>query len=83
MKNGSQSWTTLPTSRSGEGTPISTSAATGTFHPSEAKQICWLKPGTQAHLALEEVVLNTKLLKDLAKLTDFCHTGRLISLNNA
>lgn len=27
------------------------------------------------HLALEEVVLNTKLLKDLAKLTDICHTG--------
>ena len=44
---------------------------------SEAKKVCWLKPGTQAHLALEEVVLNTKLLKDLAKLTDFCHTGKL------
>ena len=44
---------------------------------SEAKRICWLKPGTPAHVALEEVVLNTKLLKDLAKLTDFCHTGRL------
>ena len=25
---------------------------------SEAKQICWLKPGSQAHIALEEVVLN-------------------------
>ena len=44
---------------------------------SEAKKICWLQPGSQAYLALEEVVLNTKLLKDLAKLTDFCHTGRL------
>ena len=44
---------------------------------SEAKKICWLKPGTPAHLALEEVVLNTKLLKDLAKLTDFCHTGKI------
>ena len=44
---------------------------------SEAKKVCWLKPGTQAHLALEEVVLNTKLLKDLAKLTDFCHTVKL------
>ena len=43
---------------------------------SEAKQVRWLKPGTQAHLALEEVVLNTRLLKDLAKLTDFCHTGK-------
>ena len=44
---------------------------------SEAKNICWLKPGSPAHLALEEVVLNTKLLKDLAKLTDFCHTGNI------
>ena len=44
---------------------------------SEAKRVCWLKPGSPAHLALEEVVLNTKLIKDLAKLTDFCHTGRL------
>ena len=44
---------------------------------SEAKKVCWLKPGTPAHLALEEVVLNTKLLKDLAKLTDFCHTGKI------
>ena len=44
---------------------------------SEAKQICWLKPGSQAHIALEEVVLNKKLLKDLEKLTDFCHTGKI------
>ena len=44
---------------------------------SEAKKICWIKPGTPAHLALEEVVLNNKLLKDLAKLTDFCHTGKI------
>ena len=32
---------------------------------------------TPAHVALEEVVLNRKLLKDLAKLADFCHTGGL------
>ena len=44
---------------------------------SEARNICWLKPGSPVHLALEEVVLNTKLLKDLAKLTDFCHTGKI------
>ena len=44
---------------------------------SEAKNICWLKPGSPAQLALEEVVLNTKLLKDLTKLTDFCHTGEI------
>ena len=33
---------------------------------SETKNICWLKPGSPAHLALEKVFLNTKLLKDLA-----------------
>lgn len=35
------------------------------------------KPGTPACFALEEVVLQPKLLKDLANLTDFCHTGCL------
>ena len=44
---------------------------------SETKKICWIRPGTPANLALEEVVLNKKLLKDLAKLTDFCHTGKI------
>jgi len=44
---------------------------------SEAKRICWLKLGTPTQLALEEVVLNTTFLKDLAKLTDFCHIGTL------
>ncbi|XP_068759638.1 uncharacterized protein [Montipora capricornis] len=44
---------------------------------SEAKKICWIKPGTPAHIALEEVVLNNKLLKDLAKLTELCHTGEI------
>ena len=37
---------------------------------------CWLnEPGSTADLALEEVVLNCKLLKDMVKLTEFCHTG--------
>ena len=49
----------------------------GHIPPSEARQICWLQPGSPAHLALEEVVLNNKLLKDLAKLADFCHTGNI------
>ena len=43
----------------------------------EVKRKCWLKPGTPAYVALEEVVLQPKLLKDLANLTDFCHTGGL------
>ena len=37
----------------------------------------WLVPGTPPHIALEEVVTNTKLLKDMSKLTQFCHTGEL------
>ena len=42
-----------------------------------AKNICWLKSGSPAHFALEELVLNTKLLKDLAKPTDFGNNGKI------
>jgi len=44
---------------------------------SEEENVCRLKPDSPAHLTLEEVVLNTKFLKDLAKLADFCHTGKI------
>ena len=37
----------------------------------------WLKPDTPAYIVLEEVVLNKKILKDIEKLTEFCHTGEL------
>ena len=37
----------------------------------------WLKPDTPAYIALEEVVLNKKILKDIEKLMEFCHTGEL------
>ena len=43
----------------------------------QLRNTAWLKAGSSAHVALEEVVLNRKLLKDLAKLADFCHTGGL------
>jgi len=43
----------------------------------ERKQIMWLKPGSSAHVALEEIVCNKKLLKDIKKLTEFHHTGNL------
>lgn len=43
----------------------------------EVRTKCWLKAGSPAHVALEEVILQPKLLNDLAKLTDFCHTGGL------
>ena len=32
----------------------------------------WLVPGSPPHVAVEEVVTNTKLLKDMDKLTQFC-----------
>ena len=44
---------------------------------SEAKKVFWLKPNSQAFLTLGEVALNIKQMKDIAKITDFCHTGRL------
>lgn len=37
----------------------------------------WLEAGSAAHIALEEVALNKKLLKDITKLTEFHHTGNL------
>ena len=37
----------------------------------------WLKLDTPAYIALEEVVLNKKILRDIEKLTEFCHTGEL------
>lgn len=43
----------------------------------QVRRKCWLEPGSAAYVALEELVLKPKLLKDLAKLTDFCHTGGL------
>jgi len=36
-----------------------------------------LKPDTPAYIALEEAVLNKKLLKEIEKLTEFCHTGEV------
>ena len=43
----------------------------------ERKEKVWLKFGTAAHVALEEVVFNKKLLKDLKLVTEFHHTGNL------
>ena len=41
------------------------------------KEKIWLKLGTAAQVALEEVVYNKKLLKDLKLVTEFHHTGNL------
>ena len=37
----------------------------------------WLEDGSSAYIALEEVVLNKKFLKDIEKLREFHHTGEL------
>ena len=37
----------------------------------------WLTSGSPAYAALQSVILVTRLLKDIAKLSDFCHTGIL------
>lgn len=43
----------------------------------QIRTTCWLQPGSAAHVALEEVVLQPKLVNDIAKLTEFSHTGGL------
>lgn len=43
----------------------------------QVRRTRWLQPGTSAFSALEEVVQFPRLLKDMAKLTEFCHTGSL------
>lgn len=43
----------------------------------ERKQIAWLKPGSSSHVAMEEIVFNKKLLKDIRLLTEYHHTGNL------
>jgi len=37
----------------------------------------WLTLDSEAHRALKSVVLDKRLLKDIGKLSDFCHTGDL------
>ena len=50
--------------------------------PKRPKSIKWLEAGSPAHVALEEVVTNNKLLKDIGKLTEFHHTGQLESYHS-
>ena len=49
----------------------------GKLSRSKARKTKWLKTGSPAHIAMEEVVMNTKLLKGISKLTEFHHTGSL------
>jgi hypothetical protein len=48
-------------------------------HPplSQNEQRLWLDPKSAAYEKLKSIVLSKKLLKDIAHLTSFCHTGNL------
>ena len=48
-----------------------------TLTRNEKKQVPCLKAGSPALVALEDVISNTRLLKDMEKLTEFHHTGAL------
>ena len=48
-----------------------------TLTRNEKKQLPWLKPGSPALVALEDVISNTRLLKNMEKLPEFHHTGAL------
>lgn len=43
----------------------------------EMKRVLWLKAGSPAHVALEDIVCNKKLLKAIEKIIEFHHTGNL------
>lgn len=43
----------------------------------DKKEIAWLKSGSSAHVAVEEVICNKRFLEDMVKLTEFHHTGNL------
>ena len=46
-------------------------------HETVDNDIDWLTIDSDAHKALKSVVLDKHLLRDMDKLTDFCHTGHL------
>ena len=46
-------------------------------HEETDDDIDWMTIDSGAHKALKSVVLDRRLLKDIEKLTGFCHTGQL------
>ena len=48
----------------------------------KVKRTKWLKPGSPAHLAIQEVISDPKLLKDLDQVTNACHTAELESFHS-
>ena len=51
----------------------------GALTDSERAETDWLELNSAAHNALKDVIFNKKLLKDIEKLSQFCHTGSLES----
>lgn len=49
----------------------------------ESRLKCWLQAGSPTHLALQDVVLNKTLLKDMEHLVNSCHTGALEVFHNS
>ena len=49
----------------------------GSLSRRKEKKTKWLEDGSSAYIAIEEVVLNKKFLKDIEKLTEFHRTGEL------
>ena len=83
-RNGYRCWNILSTNTHGS-LPLSFNLSRSVamlLSKREKKSITWLKKGSPALVALEDVVTNQKLLKDLAKLTEFHHTGQLESYHS-
>ena len=45
--------------------------------PEEERERARLKKGSPAHKAIQDIIFNKRLTKDLRKMTGFCHTGSL------
>lgn len=56
---------------------IVTSCSHENISPEHSRKKKWLKKGSKVHNALKKIVQDKRLLKDIAHLSEFCHTGNL------
>lgn len=59
-----------------------TKCAHGELTTDEERSKGWLKPGSPSHKALQTIVCDKRLLKDIELITEFCHTGDLEVFHN-
>ena len=52
------------------------------FSQEESLERKWLTPDSKAHQALQEVLFDRRLMKDIRQLTEACHTGSLEVYHN-